>query len=84
MHFQTSLEVHCYESACQHKGQGFDPWSGKIPHAAGQQACIPQLLSLCARALKLHNCGAQLLKSMCPRAHFPQQEKPSNEKSAHN
>ena len=29
------------ESACQRRGHGFDPWSGKIPHAAEQ-------LSLCA------------------------------------
>ena len=29
-----------WESACQCTGQGFDPWSGKIPHPAGQ-------LSLC-------------------------------------
>ena len=24
------------ESACQRRGQGFEPWSGKIPHAAEQ------------------------------------------------
>ena len=24
------------ESACQCRGHGFDPWSGKIPHAAEQ------------------------------------------------
>ena len=29
-----------WESACQRRGHGFDPWSGKIPHPAGQ-------LSLC-------------------------------------
>ena len=29
------------ESACQCRGHGFEPWSGKIPHAAEQ-------LSLCA------------------------------------
>ena len=40
--------------------QGFDTWSGEIPHAA--------------RAAKLisHN----LLKPVCPRAHALQQEKP--------
>ena len=26
-----------WESACQCKGHGFEPWSGKIPHAAEQQ-----------------------------------------------
>ena len=31
------------ESACQYRGHGFDPWSGKIPHAVEQ-------LSLCATA----------------------------------
>ena len=30
-----------YESACQRRGHGFEPWSRKIPHAAEQ-------LSLCA------------------------------------
>ena len=29
------------ESSCQRRRHGFDPWSGKIPHARGQ-------LSLCA------------------------------------
>ena len=26
----------CWESACQCRGHGFEPWSGKIPHAAEQ------------------------------------------------
>ena len=25
-----------WDSACQCRGHGFEPWSGKIPHAAGQ------------------------------------------------
>ena len=25
-----------WESACQCRGRGFEPWSGRIPHAAGQ------------------------------------------------
>ena len=25
-----------WEPACQYRGHGFDSWSGKIPHAAGQ------------------------------------------------
>ena len=28
-----------WEFACQCRGHRFDPWSGKIPHAAGQLAC---------------------------------------------
>ena len=32
-----------WESACQCRGRGFEPWSGKIPHAAEQ-------LSPCATA----------------------------------
>ena len=35
------LNLSSKESACQCRRHGFDPWSGKIPHAAGQ-------LSLCA------------------------------------
>ena len=27
-----------WESACQCRGHGFEPWSGKIPHAAEQQS----------------------------------------------
>ena len=27
-----------YESTCQGRGHGFDPWSGKIPHAIEQQS----------------------------------------------
>jgi len=34
------------ESACQCRGHGFDPWSRKLPHAAGQ-------LSLCATTSEL-------------------------------
>ena len=37
----TSLVAQWLESICQCRGHGFDPWSGKIPHAAEQ-------LSLCA------------------------------------
>ena len=49
------------ESACQCRGLGLNPWSGKIPHDEGQ-------LSLCSRALEL-----QLLR---PRACVLQQERP--------
>ena len=49
------------ELACQcrrHKRQGFDPWVGKIAHAAEQLSHTPQLLSLC--------CGAQELQLLEP------------------
>ncbi|XP_060013777.1 parathyroid hormone isoform X3 [Lagenorhynchus albirostris] len=36
-----------WESACQCRRHGFEPWSGRIPHAAEQ-------LSLCATATDLH------------------------------
>ena len=45
------------ESACQCRGHGSDPWSGKIPHAAEQLARAPQLLTQDPRA-----CELQLLK----------------------
>ena len=35
-----------WESACQCRGHGFEPWSGRIPHATGQLSPEPQLLSL--------------------------------------
>ena len=38
-------------------GQGFDPWSGKIPYAVEQLRLLPQLLSLCP--------GATLTEPMC-------------------
>ena len=31
-------------------GQGFDPWSGKIPYTVEQLRLLPQLLSLCPGA----------------------------------
>ena len=44
-----------YESTCQCRGHGFEPWSRKIPHAAEQlspctttRAHKPQLLRPCA------------------------------------
>ena len=41
-HRETSLVVQCYESTCQCRGCGLDPWSLKIPGAEGQ-------LSWCTR-----------------------------------
>ena len=57
------------------KDMGFNPWSGKIPHASGQ--IKPQLLSLCSRALELQiPKPARLVCAL-------RQEKPS-QRSLHN
>ena len=53
------------ESTCQCRRHGFDPWSGKIPHAS-------------ATKCESGNYWARLphqLKPVCPRARAPQQEK---------
>ena len=34
------------ESACRGRRHGFNPWSGKIPHASGQLSPVPHLLEL--------------------------------------
>ena len=57
---------------------GFDPWSGKIPHAAEQLSHVPQLLSLRSRArepqlLSLH---ATTTEACAPRARAPQEKPP--------
>ena len=36
MKLGASLVAQWWESACQRRGHGFEPWSGKIPHAAEQ------------------------------------------------
>ena len=61
-----------WESACQCRGHGFEPWSRKIPHAA------EQLLSLYskARELQLLSPCAATTEARAPRACAPQQEKP--------
>ena len=55
------------------QAHGFDPCSGKIPHAAEQLTHGPQLLSLCSRAQE-----PQLLSPYpaTTEAHAPQREKP--------
>ena len=56
-------------SACHCRKHGLDPWSGETPHAAGNSARVPQVLSLCSRAREL--------QPLSPRAWVcPQQEKP--------
>ena len=59
------------EPTCQHRRRGFNPWSGKVPHAAGQLSPAPQLLSLRSRAqepqqkpLQLDAYAPQLQKSL--------------------
>ena len=40
------------ESVCRHRGHELNPWSGKIPHAAGQLSlCTTNYSSLCAYSL---------------------------------
>ena len=60
-----------YEPACQCRGQGFEPWSGKIPHAVEQ-------LSLCATTTEsvLWSLRATTTEACTPRPQAPQQEKP--------
>ena len=68
------------ESACQCRKHGFNPWSGKIPHASEQLSpwATTVLFSLCSRAQEpqLLSPGAALLKPACPRACARQQENP--------
>ena len=47
---ETSLWSGGRESACQCRGHGFNPWSGKIPHVVGQ-------LSLCTTNTEAHEPG---------------------------
>ena len=56
------------ESTCQCRGHGFEPWSGKIPHATEQ-------LSLCAtttEACAPRSCAPQQEKSLQWEARAPQ------------
>ena len=48
LHVRASLMTQrVKEYACQCRSDGFDPWSGKIPHAMGQLGLLdPQLLKL--------------------------------------
>ena len=58
------------ESAWQCSGHRFDPWSGKIPHAAEQ----PSLCTWAPEPVR-HKDWLQLLKPAPPRTCAPQQEK---------
>ena len=68
------------ESVCQCRGHGFNPWSRKIPHAAGQLSpCATTTDPVCSRARVLQQekppqgeaCVLQLESS----PHWPQLEK---------
>ena len=50
---RASLVAQWLRIACQCRRYGFDPWSGKIPHAQSNEAWAPQLLSLSSRAQEL-------------------------------
>ena len=59
------------ESTCQCGGHGFDPWSGRIPHAAEQLSPVHYNYWACALEPTSHNYWARV-----PRARALQQEKP--------
>ena len=61
-----------WESTCQCRGHGFEPWSGRIPHA-------PEQLGPCATATEpeLQSPQATTTEARAPRAHAPQQEEPT-------
>ena len=61
-----------WESACQCRGHGFNPWSRKSPHSVEQ-------LSPCATTTEpaLYSPQATPTKTHMPRAHALQQEKPT-------
>ena len=52
------------ESACQCRRHGFNPWSGKIPHAAERLSLFPRLLSLCSRARESQLLNPRTLEPM--------------------
>ena len=58
-----------WESACQCRAQGFEPWSGKIPHATEQ-------LSPCATTTEpaSHNHWSLCAQSLCSTTKPPQWE----------
>ena len=66
------------ESACECRRHGFNPWSGRIPRARGNQAREQQLLSPCS--------GARELQPLSPRAPEPVPHRRShfNAKPTHN
>ena len=51
---QGPLEMVSPESTCQCRGHGFDPWSGKNPHAAGQLRPCTTTTEACTLEPVLH------------------------------
>ena len=70
-----------WESSSTRRLHGFDPWSGKIPHATEQ----PSWYAITTEPLSpIHwGCVLQVFKPTCPRACAPQQENHHNEKPTH-
>ena len=61
------------------EGHRFDPWSGKIPHAAEQLSLCPTTTEhMCSKVQEpqLRSREPQLLKSVRPRASAPQEKPP--------
>ena len=56
----------CWEFTCQCRGHGFDPWSGKIPHAAEQQSLMRYNYWPCALESTSHNYWARMLQLLKP------------------
>ena len=53
------------ESACQCRGHGFDPWSGKIPHPMEQQSpCAATAEPACLEPM-LCTRGGTATRSLC-------------------
>ena len=47
-----------WESACQSWGHGFNPWSGRIPHATEQLSLYPTTCQICALEPVYRNKGS--------------------------
>ena len=74
----TSLVAQWIEIACQRRGRGFDPWSGKVPQAAEQLTlCVatPDLRSR-ARERQLPSLRTATLETHAVRARAPQLRSP--------
>ena len=77
--YHTALAVQWLRMHLPMQGQGFDPWSGKIPHAAGQLSPCATNTEPCSRAYALQQekplwreaCAPHLESS----THSPQPEK---------
>ena len=63
--------LHGKESVCQCRKYGFDPWSGKIPHATEQLSSYTTTIEL-----ELWSPGTTATEAHVPRACALQQEKP--------